>query len=206
MKMKRLFTLAALILLAAVGARAQTSTTFTITVSAPPSCTVTLAANPVSTSGTRLYSGRTGTLNFNVSACPAFSLPTATATLDGAAVVLSGSLSATITAAQATVGTHSFILIIPDPVMALRAPVALPNGKVGQAYSANLAQLSGLTGGVAPYIWTLDPTTPLPSGLTLSSAGIVAGLPSGAGSSTFNFTVKDSSGLAIVVRRGKIQV
>lgn len=191
--MKRLFTLAAIILLAAVGTRAQTSTTFSITVQAPPSCVVTIAANPVSASGTRLYSGRAGTLNFNVSACAAFSLSTATATWDGASVVLSGSVSAAITAAQATVGTHSFILVIPDPTMALKSPVALPNGQVGVAYSVNLAQLTGLTGGVPPYTWTLDPTTPLPPGLTLSSSGAVIGTPSGAGSKAVKLSVKDSS-------------
>lgn len=90
--------------------------------------------------------------------------------------------------------------------MALKSPVTLPNGKVGTAYSVNLVQLSGLTGGVPPYTWTLDPTTPLPSGLTLSSSGIVAGSPSGVGSFSVRFTVRDASGLAIVARRWKIQV
>lgn len=195
--MKRLFIVAGLLLFASFGAQAQTSTTFSITVSAPPSCVVTIAPNPVSTSGTKLYSGRAGVLNFNVSACSAFSLSTATATWDGASIVLSGSVSAAITAAQATVGTHSFILVIPDPVMALKSPVTLPNGTVGVAYSVNLAQLTGLTGGVPPYTWTLDPTTPLPSGLTLSSNGAVVGTPSGAGSKSVGFSVKDSSALAI---------
>lgn len=204
--MKRLFIVTALILLTAIGAQAQTSTTFTITVQAPPSCVVTIAPNPVSTSGTRLYSGRAGTLNFNVSACAAFSLSAATATWDGTSVTLSGSLSAAITPAQATVGTHSFVLVIPDPTMALKSPVTLPNGKVGTAYSVNVAALSGLTGGVPPYTWTLDPATPLPSGLTLSSSGIVAGSPSGVGSFSVRFTVRDASGLAIVVRHSKIKV
>lgn len=201
--MKNVLRLVFLLACGALSLRAQTTTTFTITVVAPPSCTVTIAPNPNSTSGLKLYSGQAGTLNFNVSACPAFSLPTAITTWDGTPLVLSGSLSAAVTATEATVGTHSVVLTIPQPVLSMTSPVTLPNGAVGVAYSVNLATLSGLTGGVPPYVFSLDPATPLPSGLSLSSSGLVTGTPFGAGSNSFNFTVTDSSQLSLLIRPHK---
>jgi putative Ig domain-containing protein len=73
--------------------------------------------------------------------------------------------------------------------------------QVGVADYVDLVALSQVTGGIPPYKFTLDPATPLPSGLRLSSGGIVSGTPSAAGSTTINFTVADSSGLASLVRR-----
>lgn len=200
--MKKVLLIALLSLFAAFGVRAQSTTTFSITVQAPPSCTVTLAANPVSTSGSKLYSGQAGVINFNISAC-SIAGSSATATWDGAATPTNfvagppAALSVPVSAAQATVGTHSLVLTIPFPVLSMTTPVTLPNAQVGVIYSANLASLSGLTGGTPPYNFSLDPATPLPSGLTLSSSGIISGTPtssSGTGSLSFNFTVADSSG------------
>jgi hypothetical protein len=59
---------------------------------------------------------------------------------------------------------------------------SLPNGKVGTAYNQPLA-----SAGVRPITWALDGGS-LPGGLSLSSAGVISGTPTAAG--TFNFTVK----------------
>jgi hypothetical protein len=48
---------------------------------------------------------------------------------------------------------------------------ALPSSVQGAAYQAALSAV----GGVAPYTWKLAPTSKLPSGLTLSSAGVISG-------------------------------
>lgn len=65
----------------------------------------------------------------------------------------------------------------------------LANGTTGTAYSVALAA----TGGILPYSWSV-PTGTLPAGVTLSTAGVLAGTPTESG--TFNFTarVTDSTG------------
>jgi hypothetical protein len=70
------------------------------------------------------------------------------------------------------------------------SPTKLPSGTRGVAYSAQLKAL----GGTAPPTWTN--TTALPSGLTLSSSGLVAGtVPTtvAAGTYTFKVGVTDST-------------
>lgn len=198
--MKRLISALALFLFCALSLPAQNSTSFTVTVVAPPSCTVTLSSNPVSTSGANLYAGQAGVINFNISACSIASA-TATATWDGTSTPTTfktspAALSVAITAGQATVGTHTLVLTIPQPVLAMNSPVTLPNASPGKAYSANLAAAANLTGGIPPYTFSLTSGS-LPSGLTLSSNGTITGIPSLAGSFTFGFTVKDSSGVAL---------
>lgn len=70
---------------------------------------------------------------------------------------------------------------------------SLPAGTVGTAYTANLAA----TGGLPPYIWTLQSGT-LTDGLTLSSAGAITGTPTSKTTiGPLTFSVKDSSSLAL---------
>ncbi len=66
--------------------------------------------------------------------------------------------------------------------------VALPAGKVGTAYAASLTA----SGGVPPYTWSA--ATFLPSWLTLSSGGALAGTPTTGGSFTFNVKATDAQG------------
>ena len=72
------------------------------------------------------------------------------------------------------------------PHIAIVAPhittTSLPNGVVGTAYSQTLTAT-----GDTPITWTIASGN-LPNGLTLSSAGVISGTPTTAG--TFNFTVK----------------
>ncbi len=65
----------------------------------------------------------------------------------------------------------------------------LPAGLVSATYQQTLAA----AGGSAPYTWSVAAGS-LPSGLTLSSSGIVNGVPSGAGTSTFTALATDSLG------------
>lgn len=67
---------------------------------------------------------------------------------------------------------------------------SLPNGVVGTAYSATLVA----TGGKSPYTWTEASGGALPPGLSLSSAGALAGTPTTPGSyGPYVFTVTDAS-------------
>jgi hypothetical protein len=64
----------------------------------------------------------------------------------------------------------------------------LPNGRVGQSYVQTLAAVNGTT----PYDWSIAGGT-LPGGLSLSKAGVISGVPTAAGSSTFMVSVSDAS-------------
>jgi hypothetical protein len=66
---------------------------------------------------------------------------------------------------------------------------SLPAATLNTAYTTTLA----ITGGVAPYTFTLANSTTLPVGLTLSSAGVINGTPTMAGSTPFSVTVTDST-------------
>lgn len=70
--------------------------------------------------------------------------------------------------------------IVPELALTFAAP---PGGDMPAAYSHQLA----ITGATAPVVWTVFSGT-LPTGVTLSTAGLLAGTPTVAG--TFNFVVK----------------
>ncbi len=70
------------------------------------------------------------------------------------------------------------------PKLTITTTSPLPGGTNGAAYSQTLQA----TGGVPSYTWSVTAGS-LPAGLTLSSAGVISGTPSGASTSTSNFTV-----------------
>jgi large repetitive protein len=65
---------------------------------------------------------------------------------------------------------------------------SLPDGNVGTAYSQTLSA----SGGVVPYTWSLSSGS-LPAGLSLSSAGVISGTPTTAGTSNFTVRVIDNA-------------
>ena len=66
---------------------------------------------------------------------------------------------------------------------------SLPNGEVSVAYSQTLTATYGTT----PYTWSIS-SGALPAGLSLSSAGVISGTPTTAGTSNFTVQVADSVG------------
>ncbi|MCX6857001.1 MAG: Ig domain-containing protein, partial [Verrucomicrobia bacterium] len=64
-------------------------------------------------------------------------------------------------------------------------PSTLPSGVIGTSYSQTITS----TGGVAPYTYNLTTGT-LPSGLSLSSAGVISGTPSTANGTGTSITVQ----------------
>ncbi len=65
---------------------------------------------------------------------------------------------------------------------------SLPNGVVGSAYTA----LIGARGGVEPYVFSASGT--LPSGVSLTAAGLLNGVPDTAGTYTFSIRVQGADG------------
>jgi hypothetical protein len=76
----------------------------------------------------------------------------------------------------------------PPPNVQISTTV-LPNAVINTAYSQTLSAF----GGTPPYTWAVANGSTLPSGLTLSSAGVLSGTPSAASTTTFSVTVTDSS-------------
>ena len=95
-----------------------------------------------------------------------------------------GSNQITVTARD-TAGNQSSALI----TVVFSAPVivttSLPDAQIGKVYSSKLAA----AGGTLPYTWTVAST---PSGLTVSSDGMITGTAAAAGTFTINITLRDS--------------
>ena len=79
-------------------------------------------------------------------------------------------------------GSHTQILTITTLEMPTITITTLPDGIVGTLYFKTLTST-----GTTPLTWTLESGS-LPNNLTLSTAGVISGTPTTAG--TFNFTVK----------------
>jgi len=71
------------------------------------------------------------------------------------------------------------------PAPLLITTTSLPSGTTGQPYQQQLLA----SGGEPPYLWTVS-TGSLPDGLTLSTTGVISGIPTQQGN--FNFTVQIS--------------
>jgi putative Ig domain-containing protein/FG-GAP repeat protein len=71
--------------------------------------------------------------------------------------------------------------------------ISPPGGTLGQAYSQTLMA----RGGSGPYKWAVVSGSSLPSGLALSSGGVLSGTPTSAGTFTFTLQTTDSSSPAV---------
>ena len=67
---------------------------------------------------------------------------------------------------------------------------SLPNGTVGQPYTAPLLAASG---GTSPYNWSLNNGSTLPQGLSLGANGGITGTPTASGTTSTTFKVQDST-------------
>jgi hypothetical protein len=100
------------------------------------------------------------------------------------------------TDAQGCFGALAYTIVIaaaPVPPVGCPAitlsPPTLPPGTVGVAYSQTITG----SGGTAPYTFGVTSGT-LPAGLTLTAAGVLAGTPTTAGSSTVTIRGTDANG------------
>jgi hypothetical protein len=76
-------------------------------------------------------------------------------------------------------------------------PALLPDGSVGVAYGTGNPTFSA-TGGQAPYVWALAPSSPgLPPGLFLLADGTLGGTPTQSGTFDFTISVTDAGGRTV---------
>jgi hypothetical protein len=90
--------------------------------------------------------------------------------------------------AAASVNWVSAVAIVVPSVSLSVTTSSLPNGVEGSAYSQTLAA----TGGTSPYTWTKSAGS-LPTGLSISSSGVISGTPTASGVFSFTAEVTDSA-------------
>jgi outer membrane autotransporter protein len=164
--------------------------TVTLQVNAAPVIVVNPATVPGATVGatysqTFTGSGGTAPYTFAISAgaLPAgLSLNTTTGALIGTPTA-AGTFNFTVRATDANSfsGTRAYTLVVAPPTTVI-APATLPNGLVSGIYNQTITSSNG----IAPYTYAITAGA-LPAGVTLSSAGVLSGIPTAGG--TFNFTV-----------------
>jgi hypothetical protein len=105
------------------------------------------------------------------------------------------SFTATVTDSSGKTAAGAFSLTVNDPaVPSIITSSPLPDGVVNHPYDYSV----NVTGGTAPYRWSIAEGT-IPDGLTFdSSNGTLSGVPTTTGTFTFELTVTDSSGAAAV--------
>jgi tripartite motif-containing protein 71 len=139
-----------------------------------------------------LYSGTLPTgLNLSSSG-----VITGTLTVAGAysfTIKATDSLGSTATKAFSITIFSITINVASGPLITTSSP--LPNGTAGVAYSQTLSA----SGGKAPYTWSLYSGT-LPTGLKLSSSGVITGTPTAAGFPRY-FTIKATDSLGSTVTK-----
>jgi uncharacterized repeat protein (TIGR01451 family) len=184
------------------GGTASQSTSVTIvagpslTYAAPPSGEngVAYSDTLTATGGTTPYTwSKTGTL-------PAGLSLSTTGVLSGtpsAAGTSTFFVTATDANGQATTALSTSVTIIAGPSLTYAAP---PQGEINTAYTDTLTA----TGGTTPYTWSKTGT--LPAGLSLSSAGVLSGTPTTAGTSTFFVIATDINGQATTARSTSVTI
>jgi hypothetical protein len=118
---------------------------------------------------------------------PGLSLNSSTGAITGTPTTI-GNSSFTVQVTDAKSLTAAEILSINVRGSVAITPASLPGGQVGIPYSATLTA----TGGLIPYTWSVS-SGALPAGLSLDpSSGIISGIPTTLGPSTFTIQVADA--------------
>lgn len=95
----------------------------------------------------------------------------------------------TVTDSESPAKTATAALSITITAQALDiTTTSLPAGVINTNYNATLTA----TGGVTPYIWTLQTGSNLPAGLNLASNGAITGTPTALGTTNFTVVLTDS--------------
>lgn len=116
--------------------------------------------------------GGSGTYSFSASGLPSgFSISTSTGIISGSSGSSStNTVTVTVVDSNGLQDSETYTLAVAAAPVITAA--SLDVAAAGAAYSATLA----VTGGVSPFTWTVNSGS-LPSGLSLSSAGVISGTP-----------------------------
>ena len=164
---------------------------------APSIINTTLATGTVGTAYSQTLSATGGTSPYTWSigsgTLPAGLILSSTGTISGIQPTCTATpITFKVTDSNSTTATKSLAVTINAALTGTAVTIAtssLSNGTVGTAYSQTLVA----TGGTAPYTWAITSGT-LPSGLTLSSSGVIAGTPTISVDPSIIFKVTDNKG------------
>ncbi|CAJ0793742.1 hypothetical protein LMG19083_02478 [Ralstonia psammae] len=172
-----------------------TSGTYTLTTSAP-TISLSPASLPASTVGvaysqTATASGGAAPYGYAVTsgALPAgLSLSSSTGAITGTPTA-GGTFNFTVTATDANsyTGARAYSLTVNAPTIAV-SPTTLPGGTIATAYSQTITA----SGGTSPYSYAISAGA-LPTGMALTSGGVLSGTPTAGGTFNFTVTANDSS-------------
>ena len=125
--------------------------------------------------------GQTGALTLNPATGNLSGTPTTAGTFN---------FTVQVKDAAGAISQTAFSLTVNLPTLTVLTPAALVDGSVGTNYSQQLSA----SGGTPPYGWSVvNGAVP---GLTLTSAGVLAGSPTMSGTYTLTIQVKDAAGSA----------
>ncbi len=122
-------------------------------------------------------------------ACGTLTNTTTSAVTYAAPATVTANMTVTVQAtavADATKSMSATVMVSPEPAI---TTTSLTGGSVGASYTATLQA----SGGAGTLNWALDSASSLPAGLSLSSAGVISGTPTAAGTKTFSVKVTDAS-------------
>jgi len=185
--------------------------TLGLTIAAAPSITfttTTLAGGTYKSaySASIAATGGAGTLTYSQlsGALPTGVVLASTGAVTGTPTVV-GNFSFTVQAADAfgDAGTQALTLKVSYPALAV-TPLTAPTGYVGSTYTSTTLAATGGSG--TGYAWSLASGSAMPAGLGLSTAGVISGTPTTAGTTSATVVVTDSAsntanlGISIVVK------
>lgn len=172
------------------GSRSYTVTVAAVTITLAPT-TLPAATTRVAYSQTITASGGAGTYTYAVTggALPAGFTLANNGTLSGTTTT-AGSFSFTVTATDTNgnAGNQAYTLAVAAPTITL-APTTLPDATTRVGYSQQLTA----SGGSGAYTFAVTAGA-LPSGITLSSGGLLSGTATAAASANFTVTATDANG------------
>ncbi len=112
-----------------------------------------------------------------------------TGTPNSAATASPYDFTVKVTDSASETATNTFTIIV-NAALTITTPPTLTGGTEGASYSLNLTA----TGGIGSYTWgLLFSSNPLPTGLTLSTSGVLSGIPTVSGPFTFTVQVSDAA-------------
>jgi hypothetical protein len=127
--------------------------------------------------------------NCTGSACGTLASSTSTSVIYTAPPTVSANMTVTVQAtslADTTKWKSAPVMVSPEPSI---STTSLTAATVGTAFGATLQA----SGGAGSLTWSLDSSSTLPAGLSLSSAGVISGTPTAAGTKSFAVKVTDKS-------------
>ena len=176
------------------GSNAVSSQTFAATAIALSVTTVSLPYGTVGAAYTQALVATGGTTPYTWSRTSG-SLP-AGLTLSTAGVIsgtpttaANSSFTVQVKDKTRTIATKALSIVVNAAPLTITTS-ALPNGYLGTAYNQTLAA----TGGKTSYTWSII-TGSLPTGLSISTTGVISGTPTTTATSTFTVQVKDAAAI-----------